>query len=137
MRSVFVKKIILLLSILYIVLWSYSFFKFGDKSYFSSCTNFENITVLGLAIYYYYEQIIVINSAFIYAETTFWIVTAFFIYIAGTFFLFLYIPSLSLPEQGKYYVLAYIFTIIRTVLLSVALLIKPGFSKKIDKNNLI
>jgi len=137
MKSFFVKRIILLLSVLYTILWLYSFFKFGNTSYYSSCINFENITVLGLAICYYYEQIIIINSAFIYAEAIFWIVTAFFIYIAGTFFLFLYISSLNLPEQGKYYVLTYIFTIIRTILLSIAIFIKPGFSKKIDGSNLI
>lgn len=136
-KNAFVKKVILFLSIPYIILWLLSLLKFGDNSYFSSCTNFENITVLGLIIYYYYEQIIIINTAFIYAESTFWIVTAFFIYIAGIFFLFLYIPSLNLPENEKYYVLTYIFTIIRTVLLCVAIFIKPGFSKKIESNNFI
>lgn len=133
-KNVAIRKIILFLSILYIIFWMFSLFKFGNKSYFSGCTNFENMTVLGLIIYYYYEQIIIINSAFIYAESTFWIITAFFIYIAGTFFLYLYIPSLDLLEQERYYVLNYIFTIIRTVLLSVAIFIKPGFTK-IEKIN--
>jgi len=136
-KKTFVKRIIAFLSIPYIILWLLSLLKFGDKSYFSSCTNFENITILGLAIYYYYEQIIIINSAFIYAEAAFWIVTAFFIYSAGIFFLFLYMPSLNLPEQEKYYVLTYIFTIIRTVLLSVAFFIKPEYSKKINSNNFV
>ncbi len=136
-KKTFVKRIIGFLSILYIILWLLSLLKFGNESYFSSCTNLENITILGLAIYYYYEQIIIINSAFIYAEASFWIVTAFFIYSAGTFFLFLYMPSLNLPEHGKYYVLTYIFTIIRTILLSVAIFIKPEFSKKINSNNFV
>ncbi|WP_026260111.1 hypothetical protein [Segetibacter koreensis] len=94
------------------------------------------MTILALIIYYYYEQIIIINSAFIYAEATFWIVTAYFIYIAGTFFLYLYMPSLNNAEQEQYYVLNYIFTIIRTLLICVALFVKPG-SNKIDRNNLI
>jgi hypothetical protein len=95
------------------------------------------MTVLGLIIYYYYEQIVIINTAFIYAEPTFWIVTAFFIYIAGTFFLYLFIPSFDLVEQEKYYgIFNSIFTIIRTILISVAIFIRPGFSK-IDSNNLI
>ena len=89
-----------------------------------------------LIIYYYYEQIILINSAFIYAEATFWIVTAYFIYIAGTFFLYLYIPSLNDVEQEQYYVLNYIFTIIRTVLICVATFVKPGNSK-MNGNKLI
>lgn len=122
------------LSIIFTVFWVFSFFKFRDKSYFSGCTNFENMTVLGLIIYYYIEQIIIINSAFIYSEATFWIITAFFIYIAGTFFLLLYMPSLDLAEQEKYYVLNYIFMIIRTVLLSVAIFIKQD-SVKLTKIN--
>ena len=135
-RRPFLKRLIWLFSFLYIILWLISFFKFGNSSYFSSCTNFENITVLALIIYYYYEQIIVINTVFIYGESIFWIATAFFIYIAGTFFLFLYIPSLNLAEQEKYYLLTYIFTIIRTVLLSVAVFIKPGVKKTIQNRQI-
>lgn len=135
-KAHFLKKILFFLSIIFTVFWTFSLLKFGDKSYFSGCINFENISLLALAIYYYYEEIIIINSAFIYAELTFWIVTAYFIYMAGTFFLYLYIPSLNVLEQEKYYVLNYIFTIIRTILLSVAIFMKPGFSKT-DRNNLI
>lgn len=136
-KNAFLKKLIISLSIFYSVLWLFLLFKFGNTGFFTSCTNFENMTVLALIIYYYYEQIIIINSAFIYAEATFWIVTAFFIYIAGTFFLFLYLASLNLSEKEKYYVLTYVFTIIRTVLLCVALFIKSGPGEKIDSNNLL
>jgi len=135
-RNTSIKKVIVFFGILYCIVWLLSFLEFGTKSYYTSCTNFENMTLLALAIFYYYEQIIIIDSAFIYAESTFWIVTAYFIYMAGIFFLYLYMASLSLEEQEKYYVLNYIFIIIRTILLSVALLIKPGFSK-IDNKNLI
>lgn len=135
-KNVLVRKIILFTGVLYIIVWILSLVKFGDRSFFSGCVNFENITVLGLIIYYYYEQIIILNSVFIYADPMFWIVTAFFIYIAGTFFLILYMPSFGLLEQGKYYILNYVFTIIRTILLSTAILIKQRFSK-IESNNLI
>ncbi len=126
----FFKKILFFISIIFTVFWVFSFFKFGNKSYYWSCINFENISVLAIAIFYYYEQIIIINSAFIYAESVFWVVTAYLIYIAGTFFLYLYIPSFNSEEQKNYYdILNSIFTIIRTVLISVAIFIKPGFSK--------
>lgn len=135
-RNVFVRKAILFTGVLYVIIWVLYLIKFGSKSYFSGSTNFENMTVLALIIYFYIEKIIIVNSAFIYAEATFWIVTAFFIYIAGTFFLLLYMPSLDLPEQDKYYVLNYIFMIVRTVLLCVAIFLKNG-SDTINRNNLI
>lgn len=131
----FLKKILFFLSIIFIIFWCISFFKFGNKSYYWGCINFENISVLAIAIFYYYEQIIVINSAFIYAESIFWVVTAYFIYFAGIFFLYLYIPSFNSEEQKNYYdILNSVFIVIRTVLLSVAIFLKPGFSK-IDKIN--
>ena len=134
-KSVRVRKSVFFLSFLYIVIWILSRLKFGDTRYFSSCTNFENITVLGLVMYYYYEQIIIINSAFIYAEPVFWIVTAFFIYVAGTFFLYLFISSFSLVEQERYYnILNPIFTIIRTLLICVAVFIQSD-TNKLDRNN--
>lgn len=120
------RRVIPFFGLIYIAIWILSYLKFGDKSYFSSCTNFENMTVLVCTLYYYYKQITNTNSAFIYADTAFWTVTAFFISAAGTFFLYLYIASLSLEEKGKYYLLNYIFTIIRTFFLSVAIFIKPG-----------
>lgn len=134
-KAAFFKKILFLLGAFFTVLWFFSFFKFGNRSYFYISNNFENISVLAIAIFYYYEQIIVINSAFIYAETTFWIVTSYFIYIAGTFFLYLYIPSFNSLEQQNYYdILNSIFTIIKTVFISIAIFLKPGFSK-IDRTN--
>lgn len=134
-KNVIIRKVVLVLCILYLFLWIASLLKFGNTKYYSSCTNFQNMTVLGLVIFYYYEQIIIINSAFIYGESIFWIVTAFFIYTAGTFFLYLFIPSFDLAEQQKYYDgFNSIFTILRTILISVAIFVKKDNGKN-DSNN--
>ena len=136
-KTLLVKKILFFLGSIFTVFWIFSLFKFGTRSYFSSCINFENISLLVITLFYYYEQIIVINLVFIYAEPIFWVVTAYFIYFCGTFFLYLYIPTLDVNEQISYYdILNSIFTTIRTVLLSVAIFIKPGVSR-IDSNILI
>lgn len=135
--SLFFKKILFVLSIIFTVFWTFSHLKFGDKSYFYGSVIFENLSILPIAIFYYYEQMILISSAFIYAESIFWIVTAYFIYFSGTFFLYLYIPTLNVDEQEYYYnILNSIFIIIRTVLLCVAIFVKPGYNK-INGNNLI
>lgn len=120
-----VKKIIYTLAILFSLGWVVSFAYIRLHAYFDFCSNFENISILLLALYYYYEQVVSISTPFIYKEPYFWIVSAYFIYSAGVFFLFLYIPSLSIDESGKFYWLNYVFTIIRSLLLSIAMFSKP------------
>lgn len=126
------KKLLLFSTLFYTLVFIFSLIVFKDKSYFYNCIIFENISILAFAIYYYYRQTIVIDSAFIYSEPVFWVVTAYFIYIASTYFLYLYIPSLNSSDQEKYYLLNYLFIIVRTVLLSISMFVKPG-SNKLDK----
>lgn len=128
--SPFVKKVLMFLFAIFLVFWIYEFIKNGKNEFLYNCVIFENISILGLALYYYYEQIIKVNSAFIYVQTRFWVVAAYLVYIAGTFFLLLYIPSLNSKEQVKYYVLNYVFVIIRTMLLSVAMFMKNNTEKQ-------
>ncbi|HSU51602.1 MAG TPA: hypothetical protein VLJ41_13450 [Segetibacter sp.] len=78
-----------------------------------------------VATYFYYEKIFLLNEPLIYDNTTFWVVSAFFLNAAGTFFLLLYISTLpSKEDQEGYYNLNYVFTILRTILLSIAMLMK-------------
>jgi len=102
--------------------------------YLNTCINFENISILSFSIYYYYTVTIKKNISYIYEETKFWIVTAYFLNSAGTFFLYLYISSLNRDDIEKYYTLNYVFTIIRTIVLSVALLMKPP--NKVDRQSI-
>lgn len=126
----YIKKILFYTGILFVGYWIYSLFAIGSNTaYFDSCSNFENISMLLLSLLYFYEQVISINTPFIYKEPYFWIVSAYFIYFAGVFFLFLYIPYLSNVEVGNYYWLNSVFTIIRSFLLSIAMISKP------DNNN--
>lgn len=124
--SPFVKKILLILGFTFSIIWIFFYVKFQNTAYYNACLNIENISILALCNYYYYEKIIKKNSHYIYTEPRFWIVTAYLIYIAGTFFLVLYIPSLNTEDQEKFYVLNYLFTIIRTILLSVAMFMQPS-----------
>jgi len=73
------------------------------------------------AIYFYYEEIFLLNKPFIYLNPNFWIVSAYFLNASGTFFLLLYIPDLNATGQLKYYALNYMFLIIRSILLSIAM----------------
>jgi len=137
-----VKKILSVVIILLVLFWINGFIKAGQNEFLYYSVTFENIFILVFAIYYYYEQVIILNKSYIYTKIRFWIVTAFFVNAAGTFFLLLYIPSLNNEDQQRYYLLNYLFVIIRTVLLSIAMfgksedLIKKGvnqFKSRVDK----
>lgn len=119
-----VKRILFFISCFFLVFWLLRFIKEGQHTFLYSCAILENTSVLFLALYYYFEKIAIVNFAYIYIDKKFWIVTAYFVYIAGTFFLLLYIPTVKFEEQLKYYVLNYIFVIVRTILLSIAMFMK-------------
>lgn len=126
----FIKKTILILLSIFIIFWCYQFLKYGHKVFLLNCAILEYTTVLILVINYYFEQIIKGNSIYVYSKPRFWIVSAYFVYISGTFFLILYIPTLRYEEQLKYYMLNYVFVIIRTILLSIAMFMKDNNSIK-------
>lgn len=118
------KQLLLVIGFGYISYWLYKFFSIGERYYINKCVTIESICILAFALYYYYEQVIKINTTYIYSQPRFWIVTAYLIYIAGIFFLLLYLPSFSFQDRQKYYVLNYAFVILRTILLSLAMLMK-------------
>jgi hypothetical protein len=88
----------------------------------------ENITILVFSTFYYYEQIIKKNTLSIESKTSFWLVSAYFIYSAGIFFLYIFLATLSKSDQEKYYTLNYVFTILRTILLSIGLIMHSDIS---------
>jgi hypothetical protein len=128
LNSKLIKKVLLALAIIYVVRWIRQYIIFGNAGYYTDLQAIEAITVILLSIYYFYEQIRNIDQLFIYAQPKFWVVSAYFIFFAGTFFLLLYISTLSNEEQKTYYYLNYIFMIVRTILLSIGMLMKRDVS---------
>jgi hypothetical protein len=127
----YMKHFIFILSVVYFLFWFYYLYNIGFKTYADLIISFENIAILILSLIYYFRQLRQTEDIVIYSNSHFWIVSAYLVYIAGTFFLFLYIPSLSLDEQQNYYWLNYIFVMIKTVMLCVAMFMKdPKQSKK-------
>lgn len=124
-----VKKVLSFIISAFVIFWVYAFANLGQKQFLYNCAAFENIFILAFAIYYYYDQIIKVNSPFIYMQTRFWVVSAYLVYIAGTFFLLLYIPSLNSKDQVRFYILNYVFVIIRTILISIAMFMKDNSEK--------
>lgn len=118
------KKTVLFVFSIFFIFWLSLFIKYGSSIFLLNCAALEYTTILAFAINYYYEQLVKANSSYVYLKPRFWIVSAYLVYVAGTFFLLLYIPLLPYEQQLKYYVLNYVFVIIRTILLSIAMFMK-------------
>ena len=120
-----IRKFVSFCSIIFAVIWIISLSTKGIRINFDLNSNLQNISILILTLLYYYEQVVKINTPFIYKEPRFWIVSAYFIYFSGIFFLFIYIPTLTAKDLESNYQITYIFTFIRSILLSIAMIIKP------------
>ena len=126
-----IKKVVLAVSSAFVLIWLFYIFQIGKHQYFNVCNTIENITVIIFCLIFYYEQIVKTNALDFAEKPLFWVVSAYFIYCAGTFFLFLYIASLSRQDQLRYYnIINYVFTLLRTTLLCIGLLINS--TKKTD-----
>jgi hypothetical protein len=126
----FIKPVLSTIVSLFVAFWLFEFIQVGQKDFLYYGVTYENIFIILFAIYFYYEKIFLLNDSLIYTDVKFWIVSAYFVNAAGTFFLLLYIPTLRSEDQGAYYILNYIFIIIRTILLCIAM---PMKNKSLDK----
>ena len=123
-------KTISVLAIIFIAIWLFLFIKTGVNANIDLAYGMECICIIGLSVYYFFEQVKNPGSLYFYTQARFWVVTAYLIYTAGTFFLFLYQKDLSIEEQRKYFVLNSIFLILKTLILSVAMLMKTNTTER-------
>ncbi len=119
---------------LFTLIWILLKFKTSFNTFDDISIAIEAIIIICLSVYYLFEQISKPQSFFLYTHPRFWVVVAYFIYMAATFFLFLFLNSLTPQEQDKYLVLNSIFLIIKTIFLSIAMLMKntPPKPKKFE-----
>jgi hypothetical protein len=124
-------KIIYVLAVAFSAVWIYLFIKAGTTSYIETLSAIETLTLISLSIYYFWEQLRKPDTVFLYTVPRFWLVTAYLTYTTGTFFLFLYLDSLSIVEQQRYFVyLNPIFLLIKTIMLSIAMLMRSKIPQR-------
>jgi hypothetical protein len=130
LHSPVAKKITIISALLFIVFWAVLYVKEGQDHHLESIFAIEAIGIISLSTYYFYEQLKVPDTPFVYMQPRFWVVTAYLIYTSGTFFLFLYLDSLELDLQKKYYLLNSVFLILKTILLSIGMFMTKKTEKK-------
>ncbi len=133
-----VKKII-------IPIWaSFALFSITDFFFVNRMDDFDSIAVaiasiiiILLCAYYLFMQIKGSISLQIYSTSNFWIIITFLIYLSGTFFLYLMTEAMKTNDsfQKQYIYINSSFNILKNVLLSIAMLMKPAEAKPEKKRN--
>jgi hypothetical protein len=85
-----------------------------------------------MCLYYFYEQLREDTSTLlIYTTHNFWIIIAFLIFFSGTFFLYIYAENVVNDKafQNQYAVINSGFNLLKSILFSVAMLMKPPESQ--------
>jgi hypothetical protein len=123
-KQQFAKIIVIVMAVVSAILWILLYFKLGSSIYYNNFVTFENVLLLCYILYFYFERIVSTSSQMIYTDPKFWIITAYLVFTSGTFFLFLYYPTLTPEERQQFYLLNYVFAIVKTILLTVAMFMK-------------
>lgn len=123
------KKVLLVLTFLFYIFCTLSFFTSKGYSFDSFPASIESILIIVFCILFFYEQINSPDISFIYATKKFWIVTAFLIYLSGTLFLFVYTSNISESEQDLYWPINYVFNILKNIIITLAFFLPTSGSR--------
>jgi len=129
------KKIIIALSIAFVVFQTVYFLtsKFGTLD--TLAIGVETILVFGYIICFFYEQFRKQTSVSIYYHPCFWIAVGILIYLGGSFFFYIMANHMTKEEIKKYWEFTYIGEIIKNIFFSLALFLyaKAINEKRVNK----
>jgi hypothetical protein len=89
----------------------------------------EAILILIFSFYYFYEQMNGTQNLFIYNKSSFWTILGMMLYLAGSFFIYIYASQLASKEVAKYWIFTNIFSIIKNLFFTVAILVNSRQKK--------
>jgi hypothetical protein len=129
-KSLIVKKILLVFILIFAIYCFYALSSINlQKSYFDFTPAIvESLFFIVVIIYYFYEIMRFNFATPLFQLTSFWISVAFVIFFSGTFFLLLYSKTMF-NEPGfdvQYIVISCTLTIIKNILLCVALFVNKN-----------
>lgn len=130
-HSTKIKKLILPVAILFL-LFSLCIYLFTPKStsFSSVAAGVESILIIAMCIYYFFDQLKQPDNPAIYSSFNFWVIISFLIFLSGTFFLNIYADSMHQDKSflKQYYLINFSFTLLKNILFSIAMLMKPDVS---------
>lgn len=66
------------------------------------------------------------ETLFVYSRYPFWIVLGMMLYLAGSFFIYIYASQLPPKELGKYWVFTNIFSILKNIFFTIAIILNAN-----------
>jgi hypothetical protein len=117
-------RIGILISMIAFVVFSFVYFSFVE--YISIDTvpiGVETILILLFSFYYLYEQMNEPSSLFIYNKYPFWVIAGIMLYLAGSLFIYMFAYQVDRSVLHQYWLLTNVVTIIRNILIIIAILI--------------
>ena len=108
----------------------------ATTSFSSIIAGVECVLIIAMCIYYFFDQLKDTTTLLIYSSINFWIVIAFLIYLSGTFFLYIYADTMINDKAfiQQYIIINSSFNILKSILLGVAMLMKPEKENHIESN---
>jgi hypothetical protein len=122
---------------LFLILWLLFNFKTKFVLFDSKSLAIEVALVIGASFLFFYYQLRNPKILYIYKTHRFWFATAFLVNLTGILFFFLYLPSLNKEEREIYNNLNLFFLILRTIFLSIGMLITEEKDETFTSNNLL
>lgn len=104
----------------------FSFVYFSFVKYISIDTvpiGVETILILIFSFFYLYEQMNEPSSLFIYNKYPFWVIAGIMLYLAGSLFIYIFAYQVEPGVLHQYWLLTNVVTIIRNILVIIAILI--------------
>ncbi|MDQ6761342.1 MAG: hypothetical protein M3015_01800 [Bacteroidota bacterium] len=133
-----IKKLIFPIWIFFIIIAIIDFFFINKMGGFDSFTSgLQSLLIIGMCIYYLFQQIKGSTNLQVYSTSNFWIIITFLIYLSGTFFLYIFTETMIHDKhfQNQYIYINSSFNIIKNILLSIAMLMKSDEVKPQQKRN--
>ena len=127
------KKLILVLSLVFIGFATFYFLSFKYKTLDSIPIGVETILIFIYIIYYFNEMFRDTKNNLIYSNYIFWIFVGIMIYLGGLFFFNILANHLNSRELVQYWPLTFLADIVKNVLLTVSIFV---YAANYVKNNI-
>ncbi len=96
----------------------------------------ETIIIIVYSYYYLYERTNDTSTLYIYSTFDFWIVIGMVISLSCSFFVYLFVGSIPLDEQQRWWDITNVFGIIKNILFTVAIIINSKPVKRMISSDL-
>jgi hypothetical protein len=140
-KSAMLKKLLILSALLFTIFWCYSLSQpnFEEVHFDFIPLIIESLFFIAVIIYYYYEIMRYNYATPLFTLPSFWLSVAFLIFFSGNFFILLYAKTMFNDPgfDSQFMIVTATLTIIKNILLCVALFVNKSLMNTQVENNAI